>query len=158
MGLSLQDQLLKAGIADKKQAKKANQEKRVTRKKNKGKETAPEVNQTRQDQLAQAKQSDDLNRQANQEREKQEKLAQVKQLIEENRLDLRKYEDPYYFKVGKKIKKLYVSDEITQKLGRGQLAIVSLNSVYEIVPAEVARKIVDRDPDSLVVIHNPEEE
>ncbi len=33
MGLSLQDQLLKAGIADKKQAKKANQEKRIKRKK-----------------------------------------------------------------------------------------------------------------------------
>lgn len=37
MGLSLQDQLLKAGIADKKQAKKANQEKRVKRKKIKAK-------------------------------------------------------------------------------------------------------------------------
>nr|WP_319395803.1 DUF2058 domain-containing protein [uncultured Desulfobacter sp.] len=159
MGLSLQDQLLKAGVADKKQAKKANQEKRAKRKKNKGKKTtpAPEVNQTRQEQLEQAKRSRELNRQANRERETQERLAQVKQLIEENRLDLRKYEDPYYFKVGKKIKKLYVNDEITQKLGRGQLAIVMLNSVYEIVSAEVARKIADRDPDFLVVLHNPEE-
>ena len=159
MGLSLQDQLLKVGVADKKQAKKANQEKRVKRKKNKGKKTtpAPEVNQTRQEQLAQAKRSDELNRQANQEREKQEKLAQVKQLIEDNRLDLRKYEDPYYFKVGTKIKKLYVNDDITRKLGRGQLAIVTLNSVYEIVSADVARKIADRDPDSLVVLYNPEE-
>ena len=160
MGLSLQDQLLKAGVADKKQAKKANQEKRAKRKKNKGKKTtpAPETNQTRQDQLEQAKRSRELNRQANRERETQEKLAQVKQLIEDNRLDLRKYEDSYYFKVGKKIKKLYVNDEITQKLGRGQLAIVTLNSVYEIVSADVARKIADRDPDSLVVLYNPEEE
>lgn len=84
-------------------------------------------------------------------------MAQVKQLIEENRLDLRKYEDSYYFKVGKKIKKLYVNDDITQKLGRGELAIVTLDSVYEIVPAKVARQIVDRDPDSLVVLHKPEE-
>lgn len=158
MGLSLQDQLLKAGIADKKQAKKANQEKRVKRKKNKGKKKTPEINQTRQAQLAQAKLSRELNRQANQEKEKQEKLAQVKQLIEENRLDLGKYEAPYYFKVGKKIKKLYVNDDITQKLGRGQLAIVTLDSVYEIVPAKVASQIVDRDPDSLVVLHKPEEE
>nr|WP_320191268.1 DUF2058 domain-containing protein [uncultured Desulfobacter sp.] len=157
MGLSLQDQLLKAGIADKKQAKKANQEKRIKRKKNKGKKTTPEVNQTRQNQLAQAKRSRELNRESNREKEKQAKLAQVKQLIEENRLDLNKYEDPYYFKVGKKIKKLYVNNDITQKLERGQLAIVTLNSVYEIVPAEVARKIEDRDPDSLVVLHNPEE-
>ncbi|WP_020586629.1 DUF2058 domain-containing protein [Desulfobacter curvatus] len=158
MGLSLQDQLLKAGIADKKQAKKANQEKRVKRKKNKGKKATAEVNQTRQDQLAQAKRSRELNLRSNREKEKQEKLAQVKQLIEENRLDLSKYEDPYYFKVGKKIKKLYVNDEMTRKLGRGQLAIVTLNSVYEIVPAKVARQIADRDPDSLVVLHKPEEE
>ena len=158
MGLSLQDQLMKAGVADKKQAKKANQEKRVKRKKNKGKKTTPEVNQTRQAQLAQAKRSQELNRQSKQEKEKQEKLVQVKQLIEENRLDLRKYEDPYYFKVGKKIKKLYVNDETTQKLGLGQLAIVTLNGVYEIVPAKVARKILDRDPDSLVAFHKPEEE
>ena len=158
MGLSLQDQLMKAGIADKKQAKKANQEKRVKRKKNKGKKTTPEINQTRQAQLAQAKRSRELNRQSKQEKEKQEKLVQVKQLIQENRLDLRKYEDPYYFKVGKKIKKLYVNDEITQKLGIGQLAVVTLNSVYEIVPAKVARKILDRDPDSLVLLHKPEEE
>jgi len=158
MGLSLQDQLMKAGIADKKQAKKANQEKRVKRKKNKGKKTTPEINQTRQAQLAQAKRSRELNRQSKQEKEKQEKLVQVKQLIQENRLDLRKYEDPYYFKVGKKIKKLYVNDEITQKLGIGQLAVVTLNDVYEIVPAKVARKILDRDPDSLVLLHKPEEE
>ncbi|WP_320044399.1 DUF2058 domain-containing protein [uncultured Desulfobacter sp.] len=157
MGLSLQDQLLKAGIADKKQAKKANQEKRIKRKKNKGKKTAPEVNQTRQNQLAQAKRSRELNRESNREKEQQAKLAQVKQLIEENRLDLNKYEDPYYFKVGKKIKKLYVNNDITQKLEQGQLAIVTLNNVYEIVPAEVARKIKERDPDSLVVLHKPEE-
>ena len=158
MGLSLQDQLLKAGIADKKQAKKANQEKRVKRKKNKGTKKTPEINQTRQAQLAQAKRSRELNRQSNQEKEKQQKLVQVNQLIEENRLDLNKYEAPYYFKVGKKIKKLYVNDEIAQKLGRGQLAIVTLNSVYEIVPADVALKIVERDPDSLVVLYRPEEE
>ena len=158
MGVSLQDQLLKAGLADKKQANKANQEKRATRKKNKDKKETPEINQTRQAQLAQAQRSRELNRQSNLEKEKQAKLAQVKQLIEENHLDLSKYENPYYFKVGKKIKKLYVNDEITKKLGRGELAIVTLNSVYEIVPVKVARQIADRDPDSLVVLHQSEEE
>ena len=158
MGLSLQDQLLKAGIADKKQAKKASQEKRINRKKNKGKKETPEINKTRQTQLAQTKRSRELNRRSNLEKEKQEKLAQVKQLIDENRLDLGKYDAPYYFKVGTKIKKLYVNDEITRKLSRGQLAIVTVNSDYEIVPAKVARQIADRDPDTLVVLYNQEEE
>ena len=157
MGLSLQDQLLKAGLADKKQAKKAKHEKRVKQKKNKGKKKSPEINRTQQEQLAQAKQSHELNRQLNQEKAKLDKLAQVKQLIKDNSLDLDKYEDPYYFKVGKKIKKLYVNDEITKKLSQGQLAIVTLNNLYEIVPVNVAHKIAERDPESIVLIHKPDE-
>ena len=157
MGLSLQDQLLKAGVADKKQAKKAKHEKRVKRKKNKGKKKSPEINQTQMEQLDQAKRSQELNRQINQEKEKQGKLTQVKQLIEDNRLDLDKYEESYYFKIGKKIKKLYVNEEIIKKLSQGQLAIVTLNNLYEIVPVNVAQKIAERDPESIVVTHKPDE-
>ena len=153
MGLSLQDQLLKAGIADKKQAKKAKHEKRAKRKKNKGTKATPKINQAQQDQLAQAKRSQELNRRLNQEKEKLEKLSQVRQLIETHRLKLDKYEEPYYFKVGKKIKKLYVNEEITKKLNRGDLAIVSFDDLFEIVPDKVAQQIADRDQDFLVVLH-----
>jgi len=157
MGLSLQDQLLKAGIVDKKQAKKANHEKQANRKINKGKKAAPETNQTHQDQLTQAKRNQELNRQINQEKERLEKLSQVRQLIEINRLGLDKYEEPYYFKVGKKIKKLYVNEDITQKLSRGELAIVSFDNLFEIVPDKVAQQIADRDQGSLIVLHNNRE-
>ena len=156
--MSLQDQLLKSGLADKKQANKARQEKRVKRKKNKGKAAAIEINQVRQAQLDQAKRSRELNRQSKQEKEKLEKLAQVRQLIETNRLDLRKYEDTYYFTVGKKIKKLYVDDGITKKLSNGQLAIVQLDEQFEIVPVKVAKQIADRDPGSLILLHKPEKQ
>jgi uncharacterized protein YaiL (DUF2058 family) len=156
MGLSLQDQLLKAGIADKKQAKKAKHEKLAKRKKNKGTKATPEINQALQDQLAQAKHSQELNRQFNQEKERLEKLSQVRQLIETNRLGLDKYEEPYYFKVGKKIKKLYVNEDITKKLSRGELAIVSFGDLFEIVPDKVAQQIAERDQGSLVVHHKTE--
>ncbi len=156
MGMSLQDQLLKAGIADKKQAKKAKQEKRAKKKKNKGKKDLAEINEARQDQLAKARRNQELNRRLNQEKEKQEKLSQVRQLIEMNRLELDKFEEPYYFKVGKKIKKLYVDKEISEKLSRGKLAIVRLGDLFEIVPENIARQVVQRDPDSLVVLHESE--
>ena len=156
MGLSLQDQLLKAGIADKKQAKKAKHEKRAKRKKTKGKKATPEMNQAQQAQLAQAKRSQELNRQLNQEKVKLEKLSQVRQLIETNRLELDKYEEPYYFKVGKKIKKLYVNEDITKKLSRGELSIVSFDDLLEIVPDKVAQQIAERDQNSLVVFHKNE--
>ena len=156
MGLSLQDQLLKAGIADKKQANKARQEKRAKQKKNKGEKATSKLNQAQQDQLANAKRSQELNRQLNQEKEKQEKLSQVKQLIEANRLKLDKYEEPYYFKVGKKIKKLYVNEDITKKLGSGVLAIVHFDGLFEIVPDKVAQQVADRDQDSLIVLQKTE--
>lgn len=157
MGMSLQDQLLKSGLADKKQAKKAKQEKRIKRKKNKGKKAAPpKANQAQQERQAQAERNRELNRQRNLEKEKQAKAAQVRQLIETSRLDLKKYEDPYYFKLGTKIKKLYVNDDIAEKLSRGQLAIVTLDGLFEVVPAAIATQIAQRDPDALVVRHAPE--
>lgn len=156
MGLSLQDQLLKAGIADKKQAKKAKHEKHAKRKKNKSKKTAPVINKTQQEQLAKAKRSKELNQKLNLEKKQHEKQLQVKQLIQTNRLKLDKYEDPYYFKVGKKIKKLYVNEDITKKLSQGVLAIVRLDQIFEIVPVKAALQIADRDPDSLILLHKTE--
>lgn len=156
MGLSLQDQLLKAGIADKKQANKAKQEKRAKRKKNKGTKVTPELNQAQKERLEEARRSKELNLRLNREKERLEKLSQVRQLIEANRLKLDKYEEPYYFKVGKKIKKVYVNDDITRKLSRGALAIVRSGDFFEIVSEKAARQIVDRDPDSLVLLHKIE--
>jgi uncharacterized protein YaiL (DUF2058 family) len=162
MGLSLQEQLLKTGVADKKQARKAAQEKREKRKKkkirSKGQTTASETNQAREKQLAQARRSREIDLKRNREKQRQERVAQVRQLIQTHRLKLDKYEDPYYFKVGKKIKKLYVNDQMAQKLSCGQLAVALLDDQYEIVPGQVARQILDRDPGSVILWHTGETE
>lgn len=155
MGNSFQDQLLKAGLVSKKQVKKAKQEKRSNRKKNKGNPIAAEVNKTRQEQLAREKKNQDRNRQQNKAKQQQEILAQVRQLVEASRLDLKGCDDPYYFAQGKKVKKVYVNKEITQKLSSGTLAVVTLDSGFEIVPARVAEQIRSRDPQSVVVMHTP---
>ncbi|MCF6245723.1 MAG: DUF2058 domain-containing protein [Desulfobacula sp.] len=156
MGISLKDQLLKAGLVNKKQVKKARHDKRVKQKKNKGNNSPGEINKTQQEQSAKEKCNRELNQQLNKEKLKREKLAQVRQLIETNRLKLDDYEDPYYFAVGKKIKKIYINEEITRKLSFGQLAIVKFDNLFEIVPVRVAGQIATRDPDALVVLHKPE--
>ncbi len=157
MGISLKDQLLKAGLVNKKQVKKARHDKRTSQKKNKGKNSPPKINKTHQEQLAKEKYNQELNRQLNKEKLKREKQAQIKQLIKINRLKLDDYEEAYHFVVGKKIKKLYVSEQIIKKLSVGQLAIVRSEKQYEIVPANVACQIINRDPDALVILHEPEE-
>ncbi len=157
MGTSLRDQLLKKGLVDKKQVNKVKHQKHVSRKKNQGKQVALEVNEARLAQLAQDKLNKERNLQLNQEKLKRSNLAQIKQLITDSRMDLRKCDDPYYFKLGKKIKKIYVNDEISKKLSQGLLAIVMLNEVFEVVPAGTAEQITARDKDFPVIRHDPEQ-
>ena len=157
MGTSFQDQLLKSGLVNKKQAKKSSHEKHAHRKKNKGKAAPPEINKALEEKLAKEKLSRELNLQRNQEKQKLANLSEAKHLIETNRLKLEDYYDePYHFAEGKKIKKLYVSEEIANKLSVGQLAIVKLDDHFEVIPAKVARQIAQRDPAAFMVLHEPE--
>jgi uncharacterized protein len=157
MGTSFQEQLLKSGLVNKKKLKKISHEKRINRKKNQDKNCVPEINKALAEKQAAEKRNRELNQALNKEKQKREQLAQVKQLIENNRLDIKEEDEPYYFALGKKIKKLYVNDEIAKNLSLGNLAIVRLDDIFEIVPARVARQIADRDQDSLVVLHSPED-
>ena len=156
MGNPFQDQLLKAGLVSKKQAKKANHEKYLSRKKNKGHKgdnTAALSNKARGEQAALAKRNRELNLQRIEENRQREHRAQVKQLIENNRLKLDDRGEPYYFTEQNKINRIFVSEEMADQLSRGQLAIVKLGSRYEVVPAKVARQITSRDKEALVALH-----
>ena len=89
MGNSLQDQLLKAGLADEKQAKKARAAK-VPKKRGKKSERAPALSESarsaRQSMAEKAEKDRALNEQRKAEAERKAKLAQVRQLVERNRL------------------------------------------------------------------------
>jgi uncharacterized protein YaiL (DUF2058 family) len=154
MGNPLQDQLLKAGLATKKQAKKAEHEKFLDRKQNKGNPPAVTTsNQAREAQAAQELRNRELNQQRLEENRLREQKAQAKQLIETNRLALDGRGQPYHFVAQNKIKRIFVSDEMTDQLSHGQLAIVKLGNSYEVVPAKVAHQIANRAPEAVVVFH-----
>jgi hypothetical protein len=153
MGNPLQEQLLKAGLASKKQAKKAEHEKRISRKLNDGHTSAVVANQAREEQAAKDQRNRELNLQRAEETRLREQKAQVKQLIETNRLPKDDRGEPYNFVEQNKIKRIFVSEEITDQLSRGQLAIVKLGAGYEVVPAKVARQIASRDQEAVVVFH-----
>ena len=159
MGNSLREQLLKAGLVSTKEVKKARHEERVKKKKNKGKNSSGESRESsiaREERLAYEARNRELNQQRNEERKRRENAAQVRQLILKNRLTLEDRDDdePYHFVVGKRIKKLFLAEKITQQLTSGQLAIARLDGKFEMVPAGVARQIAERDRKSLVVFHD----
>lgn len=153
---SLQDQLLKAGLADEKKAKAIRSEKRKQRKQQpKG---AVQVNEAeiraRKAREEKAERDRQLNLQRQKEAEKKAIQAQIRQLVETNRLDRSRGETSYQFVDGKKIKKILVDDTMVDQLSRGRLAVVRIDENYDVVPEKVARKIMERDEGAVVVLHD----
>tara|TARA_R110000822_G_scaffold159476_19_gene299416 strand:+ start:51711 stop:52247 length:537 start_codon:yes stop_codon:yes gene_type:complete len=152
---SLQDQLLKAGIVNKKKAKQVEQEKRKqTKQAHKGHAHVDETKELAKKALAEKTIRD---REINRQREKAAELkaitAQIKQLIEVNRIDRSNGEVAYQFTDGTKIKKIFVSPLLHSQLSKGLIAIVRLHDQYELVPVAVADKISQRD-ESIVIVQN----
>ncbi len=146
--LSLQEQMLKAGLVDKKKLKKAAKSNKKSR--TLKKEVKEAAEQTRQEQQDKAK---ELNKQQQEEANKKAILAQIKQLIEMNILPRGKADIGYNFTHDTAVKKIYVSEDLQRQLVNGRLAIVEFGDGYEVVPSIVAEKIAQRD-ESLVVVAN----
>ncbi|WP_323752501.1 DUF2058 domain-containing protein [Marinobacter sp.] len=153
---SLQDQLLKAGLADEKKARTIRSEKRKQRKQQpKGAAQVNEVEErARQARQEQAERDRQLNLERQKEANKKAIQAQIRQLVETNRLDRSRGETSYQFVHEKKIKKIFVDDQMVDQLSRGRLAVVFVNSEYELVAEAVARKIMERDESAVVVLHD----
>jgi len=154
MAGSLHDQLLKAGLVDKKKAKKIEKDKKKQAKiqrKTKTEhvdETKLQVQQAREEK----KQRDrELNEQRKAQEEKKATAAQIIQLVQVNRLSRAGAEVDYNFTDNKKIKKILVDNKMLDQLAKGRLAIVLCEGAYEVVPRPVADKIALRDPDCVIV-------
>lgn len=161
MGNSLSAQLLKAGLVNKKQVGKAKQEQyQKTKKQQKGKKNK----ETPSDSKLLAKQAQEaekervrlLNRQRLEEGKQKEVMAQVGQMIEDAKIKITG-ELAYNFADGNKIKKIYITKEIRNQLGNGQLAIVKHKGQYQLTPAEVAKKIAARHKETVIVLNDPQQ-
>jgi uncharacterized protein YaiL (DUF2058 family) len=152
---SLQDQLLKAGIVDQKQAKKIKQEQRKeARSRPKGQQQIDENKEQARRALAEKVERDrELNREQQAEAEKKAVRAQIIQLIRMNRLDQRQGDVAYQFTDGTKIKKIYITSPLQDDLIKGRLAIARLDEHYELLPAAAAEKIMQRDQDTIVLLN-----
>jgi len=150
MAGSLFDQLKKSGLVDANKAKKISKEKHQSRKQaDKGKNKAPQLSEAAK--LAQQAQAEkiardrELNLQQKQEAERKAIAAQIRQLIEMNRIKDRDGEVAYNFNNAGKVDRIYVKEVFQSQLAKGQLAIVRLDQRVELVPTAVAEKIRMRD-------------
>lgn len=154
MGNSLQDQLLKAGLASEAQAKKADArkvpKKRGKKKGRKEPALSESALQARQAMADKAERDRVLNQQRRAEADEKAVAAQVRQLIEQNRLPRDEGDIAYHFVHEGKVRRLYVTADIHARLVSGSVAVVRLDSQFEVVPAGPAEKIRIRDPDRVV--------
>ena len=146
--MSLQDQLLKAGLVDNKQANKIKKNKlKQTKQKQKNKiEARDEAKLAAQRaQTEKAERDRQLNRQRKAEAERKAIAAQVRQLIEMNRQSRDGGDIDYSFTDGTLIKRIAVTGTQLKQLSNGSLCIVKLDEQYELIPTLVAEKIQQRD-------------
>lgn len=151
--MSLQDQLLKAGLVDKKKAQKVKKDKnKQARVKRKNKiETTDEAKLAAEKAQAEKVERDrQLNLQRKQEAEQKAVTAQIRQLIEMNRQEKNAGDITYNFTDGTTVSHIYVDERQQKQLSNGHLAIVRLDGQYEIVPSSVSEKIALRDENYLV--------
>jgi uncharacterized protein YaiL (DUF2058 family) len=156
---SLQDQLLKAGLVDKSKANKVKKEKQKKSKLKRkgGGDTGDQVKQAaRLEQAKKVERDRELNRQRLAEANRKAELAQVRQLVEMNRVDRQAGDIAYSFVDQGKVRNIYVTEQLQKQLSLGRLAIVTVaqggNRIYELVPAGVAEKIAQRHEQAVVHI------
>ena len=150
--LTLQEQMLKAGLVSSKKMAKVQRTAKKSRVQ--AREAREAVEENKKAQLERDKQLS--------EQQKQAVLAkafraQVKQLIEMNRITVAKGNITFNFTDGNLIKKIEVDKQTQTQLINGRLAIARLvinakgDCDYAIIPAVVADKIAQRDADSIVL-------
>lgn len=157
--MSLQDQLLKAGLVDEKKANKAKKAKhQQAKKKQKNKiETVDEAKLAAERAQAEKVERDrQLNLQRKAEAERKALAAQVRQLIEMNRQPA-DGDIAYSFTDGTLVKNLYVTETQQRLLSNGRLCIVKLDEGYELIPTSVAKKIQQRDETTEILSNQPTE-
>lgn len=151
--VSLQEQLLKAGLVDKKKVKQANHEK-SRQKKTELRTGTQGVDEARaaaiETQRKHAERARELNAQRDAAANEKAIMAQIVQLVEKNRQSKGAGAIAYNFTHGNKVERIYVSAPVQKQLIAGHLVIVCHGGTAELVPRVIADKIAERDA-SLVV-------
>ncbi len=161
MGLSLQEQLLKAGLVDKKQVKKADHEKRVkSKKKRKLGDSFEDRDKLRlqQQQAERAKQDQKLNTERNQQAQQKADLAAAQQLVAANHIAVEEGDANYhYVDATGKIKRIQVHQGIADKLANGRLGLALHNTDTVLVSDETVTKVLKRDKNLILAYNDPSE-
>ncbi|HEX3843377.1 MAG TPA: DUF2058 domain-containing protein [Steroidobacteraceae bacterium] len=156
MSMSLRDQLLQAGLVNERQAKETERQLRQQQRERQQlpkekRATASEAELASQRaQLAKTTRDQELSRQQKEQADKKSRRAQIEQLIQQYCLPRPQTDERYNFADGNKIRSIPADHFVRERLSRGEIAIVRRNGGYELVPAEIAARIRERDQHAVI--------
>ncbi len=157
MSLSLREQLLQAGLVGSKQVKQAEQQKRQQTKHQQKTQprpqpAAPNAQQLAQQQAQAAKVARDkeLNRQRQEQRERQARLAEIRQIVDQNRIPRIESDDYFNFVHKNKIHRIAVDAALRERITKGDVIIVRYGKFYAPVLPDIADRVRERDAESVV--------
>jgi hypothetical protein len=110
-----------------------------------------------QAQAAKIARDQELNRKREEKAKRRARIAEIEQIIEQNRAPRLETEDYYSFIDGKKIRRMSVDAQRREQLTSGVLAIVRYKGHYAVVPKAIAESIRERDENMVVPVVQPKE-
>lgn len=151
MSTSLRDQLVKAGLASKNEARNAaKQQRKRTRQKGGGEDERERERAARQAQAAKVARDRELNLQRKAAAEKKARKAEMRQLIESHRAPPADGDESFNFVDGGKVRRLPVTADQRPRISSGELVIVRHGRHYALVPPAIAERIRASDADRVV--------
>jgi len=112
--------------------------------------------QAQQAQAAKVARDQELNRRREDKAQRRARIAQIEQIIEQNRVPRLETDDHYSFIDGKKIRRMSVDAQRREQLTRGELVIVRYRGHYAVVPAAIGERIRERDATQVVPLVQPQ--
>ena len=162
MSMSLREQLLAAGLGSKKQARQAEQQQKHQQHQQAKNRQLREEQEKRaaearaKAQAEKAARDAELNRKRQENQERKERWAQIKQIIEQHRLPKPDSDEYFNFIDRGKVRRITADNALREKLMSGTLAIARCEGRYDLVPAEIAERLRERDERSVVKLNQEE--
>ncbi len=157
MNNPFQEQFLKAGIVNKQQVSKANQQKKKSRNNQQQrikKSAADEQARLKAKKAEQAKAERDraLNKHKEEQAHKKAISIEINQLISNNCLKRdNKCEIAYNFEHRNKVNRIYINADMKSQVVQGKLGIARIEGRYELVPFSIAQKIQERNEKRIIL-------
>jgi len=156
MNNPFQEQLLKAGLVSKQQVHKARKDKHKKDKQNRSNKSLTGSDEATLNAQHTANEKAERDRELNRRREEQARKksisAEINQLITNNCIERSEDCDLVYnFQHRDKVKRIYINNDMKQQIIRGSLGIARIDGRYELVPESIAKKILQRNENRVVL-------